>query len=138
MPQEVKSNGVGSGATELTGDKGSLAGFSADLTDDTARFDVLEKAFDYRGDVALVLADGRRVEGYLFDRRRGKDASDSFVRLMPPSGDANISVKYADVRRAEFSPRDPAAGKSFETWLKKYVEKKLAGQKASIESEPLE
>lgn len=137
MPQEVKSNGVGSGA-ELTGDRASLAGFAADLTEDAARFDVLEKAFDYRGDVTLVLADGRKVEGYLFDRRRGKDATDSFVRLMPPTGEANITVKYADVRRAEFSPRDPAAGKSFETWLKKYVEKKLAGQKASIESEPLE
>lgn len=137
MPQEVKSNGVGSGA-ELPDDKLSLAGFAADLTDDTARFDVLEKAFDYRGDVALVLADGRRVEGYLFDRRRGTTAAESFVRLMPPTGDTNVSVRYADVRRAEFSPRDPAAGKSFETWLKKYVEKKLAGQKASIESEPLE
>jgi hypothetical protein len=138
VPQEAKSNGVGSGAAELSGEKTSLAGFAADLNDDTARFDVLEKAFDYRGDVKLVLADGRSVEGYLFDRRRGTSAADSFVRLMPSTGEGNVTVKYADVRRAEFNPRDPAAGKSFETWLKKYVEKKLAGQKASIESEPLE
>ena len=31
-----------------------------------------------------------------------------------------------------------AAGKSFETWVKKFVSRKLAGESASIESEPLE
>jgi outer membrane protein assembly factor BamA len=41
------------------------------------------------------------------------------------------------VRAIEFSGRDTAAGKSFETWMKKYVQKKLAGEEASIRSEPL-
>lgn len=137
MPQEVKSNGVGSGVERAHEDRPSLAGLGVDLADEAARFDVLEKAFDFRGDVTLVLADGRRVEGYLFDRRRGSNAADSTVRVMPASG-PTVSVRYADVRRAEFSPRDPAAGKSFETWIKKYVDSKLAGRSANIESEPLD
>ncbi len=136
MPQETKSHaevGVGAG-----GEAPSLAGFAADLADDATRFDVLEKAFDYRGDVTLRLSDGRTVEGYLFDRRRGKGPADSYVRVMVASGGEKVQVPYSEVARIEFSTRDPAAGKSFETWVKKYIEKKTRGEAANIESEPLE
>ena len=132
MPQETKSHAEVGGS-----EAGSLAGFSAVLRDDAMRVDVLEKAFDYRGDVILTLIDGSRVEGYLFDRRRGPSARESSVRLMPAAG-GKITVGYADVQMIEFSPRDPAAGKSFETWVKKYIEKKMAGEAASIESEKLD
>lgn len=116
----------------------SLPGWTADLSDAALTMSVLEKAFDYRGDVTLTLKDASTVTGYLFDRRKGASLSDSIVRLMPPVGDEFITVKYADIQRIAFSDRDPAAGKSFETWVKKYVEKKLAGEKASIESEVLD
>lgn len=118
----------------------ALPGWTADLTAVNAAeaLDILERAFDYRGDVTLTLADGRAVTGYLFDRRRGKGLADSSVRLLCPGSDDKVAVAYADVRRIAFDPRDPAAGKSFETWVKKYVEKKLAGEKASIESETLD
>jgi len=128
MPQETKSI--------PTLEQPALPGWNTDLTPETA-MDVLEKAFDYRGDVTLTLADGREVAGYLFDRRRGKGLADSFARIMTPAGD-KPSIPYADIRRIAFSDRDPAAGKSFETWVKKYVEKKLKGERASIESEPLD
>lgn len=132
MPQETKSH------AEVGGnEQPSMAGFVAELRDDAMRADVLEKAFDYRGDVVLTLGDGSKVEGYLFDRRRGASASDSFVRVMPASGE-KVKVAYDAVTKIEFSSRDPAAGKSFETWVKKYIEKKLAGEVASIESEKLD
>lgn len=115
---------------------GSLQGWSAALSDDASRIDVLERAFDFRGDCTLTLADGRLVAGYLFDRRRGASAADSFVRLLPPTGDDKVSVRYSDIVKVEFG-KDSAHGKSFESWIKKYVEKKLAGEKASIESEAL-
>jgi hypothetical protein len=110
------------------------------MRDDAMRVDVLEKAFDYRGDVILTLNDGSRVEGYLFDRRRGASARESSVRVMPAGegGNQKVTVGYADVQMIEFSPRDPAAGKSFETWVKKYIEKKMAGEAASIEREKLD
>ena len=48
-------------------------------------------------------------------------------------------MRYADIARLEFTGRDTAAGKSFETWVKKYREKKAAGEKnIGLEPEKLE
>jgi hypothetical protein len=89
----------------------------------------LEKAFDYRGDVTIVRNDGSKIEGYLFDRRSGKTLTDSVVRLIPKDSNQKIAIPYADIARLAFSGRDTAAGKSFEAWMKKYAEKKAAGEK---------
>ena len=132
MPQETKSL-----PPELADPQGSCAGLSLPIGDDRAAFDIIEKAFDYRGDVTLTLRSGQTVGGYLFDRRRGSALTDSAARLMLPSGE-KVSIAYAEISHIAFSDRDPAAGKSFETWVKKYIEKKLAGEKASIESEQLD
>jgi hypothetical protein len=96
----------------------------------------LEKAFDYRGDVTLTLKDGKKIEGYIFDRRSaGPSLADCSVRLMPKEGNEKLSVRYSDIARLEFTGRDTAAGKSFQTWVKKYMEKKAAGE-ANIRLEP--
>lgn len=89
----------------------------------------LEKAFDYRGDVTITRKDGSKVEGYIFDRRTGATLGDSQVRLFPKDRDEKISVSYADIAALAFTGRDTAAGKSFETWVKKYHEKKAAGER---------
>ena len=39
-----------------------------------------------------------------------------------------MSVSYSEIARLEFTGRDTAAGKSWETWVKKYVDKKKAGE----------
>jgi hypothetical protein len=107
-------------------------------TDDEIRT-ALEKAFDYRGDVTITLKDGTKLAGYLFDRRTGKTLQDSQVRLIPATDDKKVAVRYSDVARLEFTGRDTAAGKSFETWVKKYREKKAAGEKnIGIEPEKLD
>jgi hypothetical protein len=99
----------------------------------------LEKAFDYRGDVTITKKDGTKVEGYIFDRRAGKGLSDSEVRLFPKDQDQKISVRYDEIAALAFTGKDTAAGKSWETWLKKYQEKKAAGEKnIGIEAEKLE
>ncbi len=98
----------------------------------------LEKAFDYRGDVTITRKDGSKVEGYIFDRRTGKTLADSAVRLFPKDADAKISVPYSDIAALAFTGRDTAAGKSFEAWVRKYWEKKQAGEKnIGIQPEPL-
>ncbi len=89
----------------------------------------LEKAFDYRGDVTITKRDGTTVEGYIFDRRVGSTLADSFVRLYPKNQGAKISVAWSEIGGLAFSGRDMAAGKSWEAWLKSYVEKKAAGEK---------
>jgi hypothetical protein len=89
----------------------------------------LEKAFDFRGDISITRKDGTKVEGYLFDRRSGLTLADSFVRVFEKSSNQKTSISYADIAALAFSDRDPAAGKSWEAWLKKYREKKAAGEK---------
>ena len=100
----------------------------------------LEKAFDYRGDVTLTLKDGNKLEGYVFDRKsNGPALSDCFVRMMPKDQAGKLNVAYSDIAALAFTGRDTAAGKSFAAWVKKYNEKKAAGEKnIGIDSEPLD
>ena len=95
----------------------------------------LEKAFDYRGDVTIKLKNGSEVEGYIFDRRNGRTLADSCIRLFPKNDPNKITVPYSDIAGLAFTGRDTAAGKSWEAWLKKYWEKKHAGE-TNIELKP--
>jgi hypothetical protein len=99
----------------------------------------LEKAFDYRGDITISRKDGTKIEGYLFDRRSGKTLSDSQVRLYPKNSNEKVAISYADIAALAFTGRDTAAGKSWEAWMKKYADKKAAGEKdLSLHPEPLD
>ena len=91
--------------------------------------EALEKAFDYRGDITITRKDGSKLEGYVFDRRTSTSLTNSFVRVIPASAREKVSVPYSDIAALKFSDRDPAAGKSFEEWVKKYWEKRAAGEK---------
>ncbi len=66
---------------------------------------------------------------------RGRLLSDSLVRIMPSDGSGRVSIAYSDIAALAFTGRDTAAGKSFEAWVKKYWEKKAAGEK-NIQIEP--
>jgi hypothetical protein len=88
----------------------------------------LEKAFDYRGDVTLTLKDDSKIEGYVFDRRGGGSLAECSVRILPKDQDEKRIIRYSEIARLEFTGRDTAEGKSFETWVRKYNEKKAAGE----------
>lgn len=115
-------------------DDSTLQGWVPEVDEPATLFDVLEKAFDYRGDVTLTTHDGQRVEGFVFDRRTGQGLDDSSVRLMLKKG-GRTTVRYGDIAGIEFSGKDPTRGKSFERWVKKYVAKKLRGERATNEDE---
>jgi hypothetical protein len=116
-----------------------LEGWVPALANEEELRQALEKAFDYRGDVTITRKDGSKVEGYIFDRRSGKTLTDSVVRLYPKDSNQKVAVAYSDIAALAFSQRDPAAGKSWEAWVKKYWEKKAAGEKnIGIEAEKLE
>ena len=97
--------------------------------------EALEKAFDYRGDVTITLKNGSTVEGYIFDRRTGATLAESSVRLFPKSEPKKIGIAYSEIAGLAFTGRDTAAGKSWEAWVRKYWEKKQAGEK-NIELKP--
>ncbi|MEX0886731.1 MAG: hypothetical protein WD009_09855 [Phycisphaeraceae bacterium] len=98
------------------------------------RRQVLAQAVDYRGDVTLELADGEQVVGYVFDRREKPDGVT--VRLLLPEG-ARRELPAERITRVAFTGRDTAAGKSWETWVKKYASKKQRGEAANLEPDPL-
>lgn len=130
MPADVKSE------ARAPAEGGSLQGLIATREDERALVDALEKAFDYRGDVTLTVR-GETVEGFIFDRRRGEGLADSRVRLLTPGGEKR-AVGFDEIERVEFTGRDAAHGKSFETWVKKFTEKRLKGESANIHSESLD
>jgi hypothetical protein len=115
-----------------------LEGWIPSLASDGEIRQALEKAFDYRGDVTLTLKNGDVVHGYVFDRRTGAGLQDSAVRVMPSDQRTKLTIPYADIAALAFTGRDNAAGKTFEAWVRKYWEKKAAGEKnIGIEAEKL-
>jgi hypothetical protein len=106
-----------------------VEGWIPELASEAEIRDALEKAFDYRGDVTITLKDGSRVDGYIFDRRTGSGLESSVVRIMPQNARKKIAVRYSDIAALAFSGRDMAAGNSWESWVRKYWEKKAAGEK---------
>jgi len=116
-----------------------IEGWIPDMASEAELREALEKAFDYRGDVTITRKGGNRVEGYIFDRRNGATLAESVVRLIPQNSREKITIRYSDITALAFSGRDTAAGKSWEAWVKKYWERKAAGEKGiALEPESLE
>lgn len=113
----------------------ALQGRRVEFDAPKAAAEAIELAFDYRGDITVETRDGRTIAGYLFDRSREGDAP--YVRLLTPEGQRE-RITYADMAALTFTGRDTAAGKSWETWVKKYEEKKAKGETATIEPEKLD
>jgi hypothetical protein len=117
----------------------NLQGWIPELATEADIRAVIEKAFDYRGDVTISRRDGSQITGYLFDRRAGKTLGESVIRLMLPDTNQRPAIPYSDISALAFTGRDTAAGKSYEAWVKKYWEKRAQGEKnISIEPEVLE
>jgi hypothetical protein len=85
----------------------------------------LQAAFDYRGDVTLLLADGAAIEGYIFnfDEKRAQvqifvktDSKDSFPH----------TVDYHQITGVTFSGEDMAFGKSWDAWQAKSEKQRAA------------
>lgn len=101
-----------------------------------------ERAFadacDYRGDVTLELTDGSHLECFMFDRRPSDGAKEACVRVMLAQGGEKRAIACSQVQRLVFSGKDTAAGKTWESWVRRYIEKRTAGERACIESEKLD
>ena len=115
----------------------SLEGREFTAADPVALAKAIDLAFDYRGDVTIArVSTGDPVVGFLFDRTHVRATETPDLRVLL-ADNTRVSIPIDDVAGIAFTGRDTAAGKSFDTWMKKYVEKKLAGEAANIESEEL-
>ena len=113
----------------------NLEGWVPEMATDEEIRVAFEKAFDYRGDISLTFKNGEKIEGYVFNRVTGKGLMDSYVQYFPANAPDKRKASYADIARIEFSGKDRAAGKHWEAWVKKYTEKKAAGE-TNIALEP--
>jgi hopanoid biosynthesis associated radical SAM protein HpnH len=73
----------------------------------------LRVAFEYRGDVTLLLDDDSRVEGYV------ANMSAETLRLWRRGQTSTVEVPRRRVKLVELTGRDTASGRSWQTWLKK-------------------
>jgi hypothetical protein len=134
LPQNPDSLEVAPGRARET-----IEGWLPELATEEEMREALEKAFDYRGDVTLTTKDGKKLEGYIFDRVSGPTLASSFVRVLPKDSNQRQKIAYADIAALAFTGRDPAAGKSWEAWVRKYWEKKASGESGlSLQPESLE
>ena len=118
----------------------NLEGWVPSLATDDEIRTAFEKAFDYRGDLTITLKNGEKIEGYIFDRSDDSPALvDCYIRVKLKTGPDKVKILYPDIAAIAFTGKDTAAGKSFAAWVKKYMEKKAAGEKnIGIESESLD
>jgi len=86
--------------------------------------EVVDQAFDYRGDVTLELKSGESIVGYVFGRTNNDTRAD--LELFPTDKPGQITIQYADIAAITFSGKDTALGQSWESWIQK---KKEEGKK---------
>jgi hypothetical protein len=137
VPQQSKAMPIDPDALEIAPGSvhAELQGTLGPMASEPEVRATIEQAFGYRGDVTLTLKDGRVCEGYLFDRRVAPVFAECRLRVIPRDQDQPISISYNELAGVAFTGRDAAAGKSFETWVKKYRQKKAAGE-SNIRLEP--
>jgi hypothetical protein len=79
--------------------------------------EVIEFAFDYRGNTTIVKTDGTEAVGYIFNRNR--EAPEPFIQFFDENGDGPFSLPYAAIVNIRFTGRDTAAGNSWKAWLER-------------------
>ncbi len=108
MPQETKAHGS---------ERPLWEGRRFRLENQTELYEVIEAAFDYRGDVTLELRDGTAVVGYVFNR--DAQAAEPYIQLFPKEASGTRTIKYASVMAVHFTGEDTAFGKSWDAWVSK-------------------
>ncbi|HET6367713.1 MAG TPA: hypothetical protein VFG27_10835 [Pseudomonadales bacterium] len=95
----------------------SLQGWVPDIGPYLTLEEVIEHAFDYRGNVTVVRRDGSELVGYLFNR--DSSAPEPFVQLIDEDGNGPLRVRYAEIASVRFTGKDTAEGNSWKAWIER-------------------
>jgi hypothetical protein len=90
--------------------------------------DVIDRAFDYRGNVTVHRQDGSVIVGYLFNRNAQVAAP--YIQMFDADGSGPFSILYAEIQAISFTGKDPAAGNSYTAWLERKAAAKAEGKPA--------
>ena len=126
----------------MQGDSSEAESIGGVGSDETARYDrgfswvegdpgslqeIVEIAFDYRGDVTILLRDEDDLVGYLANRSICRQVpAESWIEVFPATGGPRRRISLVAIRGLILSGKDVASGKSWENWLKKYTERRDA------------
>ena len=94
-----------------------LEGWVPELGEDMTLAQVIELAFDYRGNTTVMKSDGTDVVGYLFNRN--VNVQEPFIQMFDASGHGPLKIRYSEIENIKFTGKDTAAGKSWEAWVKR-------------------
>ena len=100
----------------------SLEGWIPALDETLSIEQVIELAFDYRGNTTIVKTDGSSIEGYIFNRY--SDVREPFLEYFDTSGAGPFVLRYSEIANVNFSGKDTAVGKSWEAWQRRKTEAK--------------
>jgi len=110
----------------------SLEGWVPKVGEELPLSEVIDLAFDYRGDVTLTLRSGEQVAGYLFNRDTA--CPQPVLHVFPEAGGTRL-IAYADVATIAFTGEDTASGKSWEVWVaKKESQRKAERDRVAAEA----
>ena len=107
----------------------TLEGWVPQINDYTSLREVVDLAFDYRGNTTVVKRDGGEVVGYIFNR--DADASEAFIQLFDEQGDGPFTIPYRDIATIKFTGKDTAAGNSWKAWVERKEEERALRAAAS-------
>ena len=107
----------------------SLEGWVPQINDYTSLREVVDFAFDYRGNTTVVKKDGGEVVGYLFNR--DSDVPEPFIQLFDEQGNGPFAIPYRDIATIKFSGKDTAAGNSWKAWVERKEKEKALRAVAS-------
>ena len=95
----------------------SLEGWVPDVGQYLTLEEVVEFAFDYRGNTTIVKRDGRELVGYIFNRNA--DVPEPFIQFFDEQGEGPFTLPYADIATIKFTGKDTAAGNSWKAWVER-------------------
>ncbi len=97
----------------------SLQGWAPVIGVATSVGEVVDRAFDYRGDVTVVTASGSELVGYIYNR--DAHVAEPYLQMFDADGGSH-QLSYSDIRAIRFTGKDTAAGTSYEAWLRRKAE----------------
>ncbi len=114
----------------------TLEGWVPQIGDYLTLAEVIDFAFDYRGNTTIVKTDGTEVVGYIFNRNTR--VPEPFIQFFDEKGDGPFTLPYSAIASIRFTGKDTAAGNSWKAWLerKERDTAKVAGALGGERGEP--